>query len=738
MFHSSDDLSYQRILTGIVGGIIIGFTFVFLEISFAALIFSGDLSVYLARGIGFMLFGTCVVCLVIAVISSRPGMIAISQDVPAAIFSVVGVSIATTLPNNLDSAFHTLVAVIIITSLISGVAFVTMGRFRLGRLVRYIPYPVVGGFLAGTGWLLAGGAMGVMLDESLTFVLVPTLFQPDILLMWLPGTIFAFVVLISLRRIDHSLLVPGLIVGGFVVFYSALAATGTSIEEARSLGLLLGSMPEGGLWKFPTASFFTDVNWQIVFSQAGSMVAVLLVSVISLLFNTTGLELILKKDIDLNRELTAAGIANMAAGLGGGVVGYHALSLSALGNRLGSPTRILGITASLMCIVTMLFGASLLAYFPLPILGGLLMYLGLSFLTEWVYDSWFRLSKTDYLLVILILVAIAHFGFLKGVFAGLVVAALLFVVNYSKVEVAKYKLDGDSCRSPVDRSGIQQRCLDDNAGLLFILKLQGFIFFGTADSLLNQVTDRVDDSLKETPRFVILDFHHVSGFDASAINSIMKMKQLAEKRGFVLVFANLTNWMRDQLTIGGVVDETEDIVRIFSEFDYALEWCEDKIIGIGQGDDSIEDAGIDSFVSCLAINEERIGAFLSYLERVTYRSGETVISQNAVADELYFIESGSLTVVLETKENRSVRLRTVKSGNVVGEMGMYLGLSGDAYRSASVTANEECVLYRLTRESLVRMERESPDLAAALHRFIITLLSTRLMQTNRLVETLMK
>jgi len=738
MVHSSDSLTFQRILTGIIGGIIIGFTFVFLEISFAALIFSGDLSAYLAPGIGFLLFGTFVLCIVIAVLSSHPGMISLSQDVPAAIFSVVGISIAAALPNSLDSAFHTLTAVIIITAITSGVVFIIMGRFKLGRLVRYIPFPVVGGFLAGTGWLLASGAMGVMLDESLTFAIVPTLFHLDILMLWLPGTIFAFVVLISLRLIDHSLLVPGLIVGGFVVFYVVLAVTGTSIEEARSLGLLLGSMPGGGLWKPPSISFFTDVQWHVVLTQIGSMAAVILVSVISLLFNTTGLELIFKKDIDLNRELTVAGVANVAAGLGGGVAGYHALSLSALGNRLGPPTRILGITASLMCIVVILFGASLLSYFPLPILGGLLMFLGLSFLTEWLYDAWFKLTKTDYLLVILILVAIARFGFIKGVLAGMVVAVILFVHNYSKVEVTKHTLDGDSCRSPVDRSRLQQHCLDEHAWMLFVLQLQGFIFFGTADSLLSQVTERVSDTSQESPRFVILDFRHVSGFDASAINSIMKMKQLAEKSGFVLVFANLTDWMQDQLALGGVVSETDKNIRVFSEFDYALEWCEDEIIGICLEVDSSDDTDIGLLLSRISINQEQADMLLDYFERVTYRSNDEVISQGSVADELYFIESGSLTVTLETEGNRSVRLRTVKAGNVVGEMGMYLGLVGDAYRSASVTTNEESVLYRLTRESIIRMEQDNPDLAAMFHRFIITLLSTRLIQTNRMVETLMK
>jgi SulP family sulfate permease len=270
------------------------------------------------------------------------------------------------------------------------------------------------------------------------------------------------------------------------------------------------------------------------------------------------------------------------------------------------------------------------------------------------------------------------------------------------------------------------------------LQLQGFIFFGTADSLLGQVTERVDDASQEPPRFVILDFRHVSGFDASAINSIMKMKQLGEKSGFVLVFANLTDWMRDQLAIGGVVSEQDTSIRIFSEFDYALEWCEDEIISICMMDDGTDDASIDALLSRLFHNTEQAGLLLEYLERVTYLTDDVVISQGAIADELFFIESGSLTVILATEENRSVRLRTVKAGNVVGEMGMYLGFTGEAYRSASVTANEESVLYRLTRESIARMEQDRPDLAAAFHRFIITLLSTRLMQTNRMVETLMK
>jgi SulP family sulfate permease len=724
-------------LIGIVGGVVIGLTEVMAQISFAALIFSGELTAYISHGIGFLLFGAGAMCLVVALLSSSPEMVSTSQDVPAAIFSVMGVAVLAAIPRNLESAFHTLVIAIIITSIVSGIVFMVMGRYRLGRLVRFIPFPVVGGFLAGTGWLLVIGAVGVMLGEFVTLADVPEMFHPHTLLMWLPGTVFGIVMLVCHRRIEHTLLFPGLIVGGCILFYGALLLTGTSIDAARSLGLLFQTMPRGGLWRPPSVSFLFDVQWSVLLSQAGSMAAIILISVISLLLNTTGIELIIKKDVNLDRELTAAGVGNIVAGLGGGVVGYHALTVSALGHNLGASTRIFGITISLVCFASMLFGASVLSYFPLPILGAILIYLGLDFLIEWVYDSWFKLSKTDYLLVILILVAIARFGFLVGVFAGLVVAVMLFVISYSKVEVVKYSLDGGSCRSPVDRSDSQQHCLDENAGRLCIMKLQGFIFFGTADSLLNRVSDRIGDRSGGSPRFVILDFRHVSGFDASAVKSFKKMKQLAEKQGVVIVFTDLTDWMYDQLSMGNVVTGTDDIITVFAEFNYALEWCEDRIIAAYGDDICIEDEHIESFLSRMILKAEQVGVFLEYLERVMYRPDDTVITQNSSADALYFIESGSLTVALETDGGRSVWLRTMRSGNVLGEVGMYQGLFGDAYRSASVKANEESVLYRLTRASLERMEHEHSELATALHRFITNLLSTRLMQTNRMVESLM-
>jgi len=151
---------YQQIIVGVIGGVVIGLTEVMAQISFAALIFSGELAAYISYGIGFLLFGAAAMCLVVAVLSSRPEMVSTSQDVPAAIFSVMAVTIMVAIPDNLDSAFHTLVTAIIITSVGSGVVFILMGRFKLGRLVRYIPFPVVVDSLRGPGGFWSSARWG--------------------------------------------------------------------------------------------------------------------------------------------------------------------------------------------------------------------------------------------------------------------------------------------------------------------------------------------------------------------------------------------------------------------------------------------------------------------------------------------------------------------------------------------------------------------------------------------------
>ncbi|MCY7390264.1 MAG: sodium-independent anion transporter, partial [Leptolyngbyaceae cyanobacterium CAN_BIN12] len=292
----------SRLIPSLTAALIIGVVEVIYAISFVALIFSGILSPYISTGVGLSLFAAMVLILVIALMSSAPGIAASIQEAPVAIMGIMARAIAVQIPASAAATetFSTVIAALILTTLFTGICCFLLGKFKLGNLIRFIPYPVTGGFLAGTGWLLFVGAFSFMTDLPVGFDQLPQLFQQPILLQWLPGCCFGILTLVVLRRYSHILLMPGMVAGAIVLFYLALFLTHTSIAEAQTSGLLLDAVPAEGLWHPLQPSILLQANWQLIFAQTGNMVAVVLITVLSLLLNVTGIELAIGRDLDLN------------------------------------------------------------------------------------------------------------------------------------------------------------------------------------------------------------------------------------------------------------------------------------------------------------------------------------------------------------------------------------------------------------------------------------------------------
>lgn len=723
----------SQLLPSLVAGLVVGVLAVVTAISYAALIFSGDLARYVPAGIGIALFSAGTVSVIVALTSSFPGTVASVQDGPAAILALIAASIASGMSAAaVEETFATTVAAVALTSLLTGAFFLTLGLLKLGNLTRFVPYPVIGGFLAGTGWLLVRGGVDVMVDVPLSFSQLPYLLQSDVLVRWLPGLVFAVLLLLVLRRYTNFLVMPAMVLAAIGLFYALLWLTNTSLAEASAQGWLLGPFPERELWRPLTFSALAQVDWAVILQQTGNLGTILIISVISLLLNASGLELAVRRDIDLNRELRSAGFANLVTGLGGGLVGYHVLSDSALAHKMGANSRLVGLFSAALCGVTFYLGAPVLAFFPRSVVGGLLLFLGLEFLVEWTYDTWFKLSRTDYFLVILILVVAGTFGFLQGVGTGLVVAAVLFVVNYSRINVVKHTLSGVNYQSNVDRATHHRRLLDEKGGQLHILKLQGYIFFGTANNLFNQIRQRASDPDLEPLRFVVLDFRLVNGLDSSALNSFIRMRQWAQAQHINLVFTHLSPELRRQFEEGGYEKE-DTILRIFPDLDHGIEYCEDQIL-IAEGTSLIErKLALPEQLSEALPESINIASLTDHLKRQDVPAGYTLMRQGDPPKGIYFIESGQVTAQLEREDGRTVRLRTMGAGTVVGELGLYLG-----YRaSASVVTVQPSTIYHLSVDGLKQMEETDPEIAAAFHKFIVHLLGERLVNTNKTLNALL-
>ncbi len=102
-------------------------------------------------------------------------------------------------------------------------------------------------------------------------------------------------------------------------------------------------------------------------------------------------------------------------------------------------------------------------------------------------------------------------------------------------------------------------------------------------------------------------------------------------------------------------------------------------------------------------------------------------------DAIYFIERGLATAQLELPDKRTIRLRTMRCGTIIGEVGLYLR----SERTATVLTVEPSTLYRLSADSIQRMENQDPEIAAMLHKWIARLMAERLAENNTTLAAMM-
>ncbi|MEO0409314.1 MAG: SulP family inorganic anion transporter, partial [Cyanobacteria bacterium P01_A01_bin.135] len=615
-----------------------------------------------------------------------------------------------------------------------------LGRLRLGDLIRFIPFPVIGGFLAGTGWLLGLGAFQAMLNQPLTLAVLPTLLQPDRLLRWIPGVVFAAVLFAILRRANHYLILPLGLLGGIGLFYGALWLTQTSLTEASNQGLLLTLPATGQLWQPPQLQQLSQISFGTIIEHLGSMATIALLTSTALLLNAVSLELATERVVDLNHELRVLGIANGVISLFGGVVSCNTLSESVLTHRVGAKSPLPGLTAAAMIGAVLLFGPAFFSVFPRAVVGGLLLLLALELLVEWGVDARRKLPLADYGIVLAILVTSATVGFLEAVAVGLAIALVLFVLNYSRTPVIRHSLSGATHQSHAARPATQLQLLRQEGGQIVVFVLQGFLFFGTANRLLDQVqlavqqgkADSDEDGDSSALSFVVLDFRLTHGIDPSAAVSFLKLKQLAQRQSFSLVFTDLSPVTRRQLQQVGCLEPEDSVCIEAPDRDRALQWCEDQLL------ETIPVRRRRSLPLPLQLEDlfshpDHVPTFMRYLEEEDLDAGETLFTQGEAASTMYFIEMGEVTLWV-TGKGRTRRLQSLGDGNLVGVIDFYLDVP---YRSSAV-ADALTTLQCLSRASLEQMRRDHPEVAADFQEFVIRLLSDRLFQAYEEVSDLLQ
>ena len=696
-----------------------GLGLVVIHVAFGSYVFSGPLAAYSAQGVGLLLFGCFAACLLVALGSGFRGAVA---GLPAALPIVMALVVSTA-----DAAgavlFATTVLSLVLAAVASGALCLAIGHFRLAGLVRFIPYPVASGFVAGIGGAICVAVMAVM-GSPLHWGELSALFEPGALWTWAPGVLYGTALYLATRRWRHPAILPVSVLAAAGAFHAVLAVLGIGLDEARAAGLVFAGAADGALWPALLPADLARVDWPALAAQIPNMLAIVLVTLVAAIMSFAGFELAADVELDWDREFRVTGLASIVSGAGGGMVGMLIVPGSLRSKLFGAQTRLTGIVAAAVVGGALLLGSGVLVLAPVPLVGGILFFSGLGLLDEGLWRNRKRLPRMDYAITVLIFVVITCFGVAEGVAVGMLAALVIFSVRLSRIDPVEAFFTGAAGRSSKARPVPERVILDAEGDRLLACRLRGYLFFGGAMPLADKLR-RFLGSAARPPSCLALDFSAVSGADFSAVHVLGRFMQTTRATGVRVVLSGLSDPLARQFERSLAPAAFAELARA-EDADRALEACEDMLLadwdGAADGDDRRRVLLLERVADDMASDLQRLALFETlveeldaWLERRCYAVGETIPVPSEPSE-------GTAAVWLLAEGRASGRdpsgARTYQ--RCAGDALQAAGAAGASGRSAErLVADEFCRLRVLTADARHTLEEQHPQLALRLYGYLL-------------------
>ena len=715
------DAASARLPAALSTGLVFAVLLVVVQASIASIIFSGPLVPFVGQGTGAVLFGAFAMCLIVALSATYKGTISVPHFAPAAALFGVGGAVASSMAAaSQEAVFATMVVIIALSALTTALLFGLVGWFRLANLSRFIPYPLIGGFLGGLGWFLIPSGVSIASGVTLDWETLPDLLESDMVWRWGPSLAFALVLLVVVKLRPHYLILPASVVLAVGLCHAVLFWLGISVEEASADGILFVGLPADASWPPVQLGDFGHVNWGVVASQFPGILGVTLIALMCIVLNAGALELGSGAELDMNREFRVEGAANLVAGLGGSAPGCNTAVMSLASHAIGAETRLTGVVTAFALGAVLFFGGDVLVILPKPLLGGLVLFLGLGLLNDWLVASRKTLPWTDYGIVLVVSIVIGVFGFLEGVAVGLVAAVIFFVVRFSGVDVIGASFTARDRQSKRARSATHRAILRDHGERVRAYRLRGYIIFGNASPMGHRLKQAL--TADPAPLCLLLDFAAVSGFDVSAANVIFRAARTARAQGTHIVLSAVAEHVRSILRRG--LPESAWHGLIFEEdLDRGLERCEDLVIAewdrLHAGSDDARNALFGLSIDHAVRELERQARFEALTERLepwlqsrAYEAGETIVARGEKQEGMQFLTQGR---AMAREEDAGARMDEYGPGDALVTEAAF----GDHAAEISAVAVEPCRTGLLTPSALRSLERDDLALTVELDRYLI-------------------
>ncbi|GAA6015201.1 hypothetical protein JCM11491_000502 [Sporobolomyces phaffii] len=545
-------------------------------------------------GIGIsMFFVSCIVAQVVFTGGGRFGSIfkggnaSMMIEVVPFFHAIVGI-----LDARIDDA-ETLVATTLfsfaLSSILTGLAFGLLGTLRLGRLSEFFPRHILVGTIGGVGAFLFVTGLQVSTrigeDSGFSLELVKYFFKSHVVSLWVLPLILAIVLRLITARFKHPLIFPGYFLAIPVVFYAVAFACGFSVQELRENGYVFELSGVDNKWyEYWSHYNFKKTDWMAVVATIPTQLALVFFGLLHVPINLPSLAISIGEDnVDTDKELLSHGIANIASGLVGSVPNYLCYVNSVLFYEVGGSTRTASSLLALSSFGVLVAGPGVIGFLPICVVAALIFILGIDLVKEALWDTHGRVSRFEYVTIWTIVVVMTVWDFVIGLAAGLILACVSFVVMSSQRRAIRSILTGSVARSTVRRHPKQTAFLKEVGKQIRVIKLQGFLFFGTISSCEATIRKILEAAswTKDPIRFLVLDFSMASGVDFSAAEAFVRMQRLLDERGVQLVFCGCPVDSAVAVALRSVdlwSDGPEEKVVVLENLNDALEHCENAFL----------------------------------------------------------------------------------------------------------------------------------------------------------------
>ncbi|KAL4920254.1 sulfate transporter family-domain-containing protein [Aspergillus aurantiobrunneus] len=491
--------------------------------------------------------------------------------------------------DNPKSVIATAILSFSVSSILTGLVFFLMGTCKIGALIGFFPRHILIGCIGGVGLFLflTGLEVSARLPGSFEFN-IPTLqklFNLDTVALWLTPLSLAIGLLVLKRFVRSNYLVGAYFISVALCFYIVKFIAHIPMNALRNSGWVFDAPSSSNPWyHFYTLYDFSAVDWPAFVDTIPAMFALTFFGILHVPINVPALGISTGEDnLNVDRELIAHGVTNALSGFAGSIQNYLVYTNSLLFIDSGGNSRLAGVMLAGATTGIMLVGPVIVGYIPVMVVGALIFLLGIELMEEALVDTWGKLHRHEYLTVVIIVATMGVWDFVTGILVGIILACLSFVVQTSRKSAIRATYSGKIAGSTVRRPPIQHRYLKEAGRQTLILKLGGYLFFGTIVDVESTMRGLIEDeAFSRLPiRFIILDLARVYGIDFSAAEAFTRINRILKKRNVRMTISGLDvegDVGRSLQNVGLLQPEFD--VRIFEDLNSALEYCENDYLNV--------------------------------------------------------------------------------------------------------------------------------------------------------------